>query len=144
VHRTSQDYADMFGWDEITRKVDSAYKTLTPDQQKHTIIFADNYGEAGAIHHYGVQYNLPDVICLNSSFALWSPPSIANADYIIYVDDSDNVSKKIGPLVASYKKTGEVDNPLAVEHGTAIYLISHPSPKLNVVYQQVRAQRLSE
>lgn len=144
VHRTSQDYADMFGWDEITSKVDSAYKTLTPDQQKHTIILADNYGEAGAIHHYGKQYHLPDVICLNSSFALWSPTSIANADFIIYIDDNNNVTTKVGALAASYKKTGQVDNPLAVEYGTGIYLISHPIPQLNQVYQQVRLQRLNE
>lgn len=143
VHRTSQDYADMFGWEEITEKVDSAYKTLTPEQQKRTIILADNYGEAGAIHHYGKQYHLPDVVCLNSSFALWAPPSIANADYMIYVDDNHNISK-VSPLAASYKKIGQVDNPLAVEHGTEIYLISHPIPKLNQVYQQVLAQRLSE
>lgn len=144
THRTTQDYADMFGWDELTRKVDSTYKTLTPDQQKHTIIFADNYGEAGAIHHYGRQYGLPDVISLNSSFALWSPPSISNADYIIYVDDSNNVEKRLGASAASYKKTGEIDNPLAVEHGTSIYLISHPDSTLDQVYRHVRAQRLSE
>jgi len=144
LHRTSQDYGDMFGWDEMTEKVDSVYKTLTPDQQKRTIIFADNYGEAGAIHHYGRQYNLPDVVSLGSSFALWSPPSIANAGYIIYVDDSDNVTKRVGHLAASFKKTGEVDNPLAVEHGTSIYLISHPTPALNQLYQHVRTQKLSE
>lgn len=144
LHHTSQDYGDMFGWNEMTRKVDSVYKTLTPDQQKHTIIFADNYGEAGAIHHYGRQYNLPDPISLGSSFALWAPPSVANADYIIYVDDSDNVSKRVGALAASYKKTGQVDNPLAVEHGTGIYLISHPTPKFNLLYQHTLAQRLNE
>ncbi len=143
LHRTSQDYGDMFGWDEMTRKVDSVYRSLTPDQQKHTIIFADNYGEAGAIHHYGKAYHLPDPISLDSSFALWSPPSFGNVDYIIYVDDSDNGSK-VGPLAASYKKIGEVDNPLAVEHGTSIYLISHPTPKLNQLYQQVRAKKLGK
>lgn len=144
LHRTSQDFGDMFGWDEITKKVDSVYQSLTPDQQKRTIIFADNYGEAGAIHHYGRQYHLPEPISLDSSFALWSPPSISNADYIIYVDDSENVDKRIGQLAAGYKKTGGVNNPLAVEYGTSIYLISHPTPKLNQIYQQSRAKRLNE
>lgn len=143
VHRTSQDYGDMFGWDEITQKVDSVYRSLSPDQQKRTIIFADNYGEAGAIHHYGKAYNLPDAISLDSSFALWSPPSLGNVDYIIYVDDNNNM-RRVGPLAASYKKTGKVDNPLAVEHGTSIYLVSHPTPKLDQLYQQVRAKKLAE
>jgi hypothetical protein len=144
VHRTSQDYADMFGWDEMTRKVDSVYKTLTPEQQKHTMIFADNYGEAGAIHHYGRQYGLPDAFSLGSSFALWSPQSIVGTDYIIYVDDSHNVETRVGKLAASYKKTGQVDNPLAIEYGTGIYLISHPTPALQQGYQKARAEKLSE
>jgi hypothetical protein len=142
LHRTSQDYGDMFGWDEMTEKVAAAYRSLTPDEQKHTVIIADNYGEAGAVHHFGKQYGLPDPISLDSSFALWSPPSI-NADYVIFVDDSDDI-KELGQYAASYKKTGEVDNPLAIENGTGIYLLSHPTPKLDQFYQQIRTKKLSE
>src|SRR5471030_700051 len=47
-HPLTQDYADMLGWDEMTEKVAKAYNSLTPEQQKNTIIYADNYGEAGA------------------------------------------------------------------------------------------------
>ena len=103
LHPTTQDYGDMLGWDELARKVDSTYKTLTPEQQQHTIIWADNYGEAGAIHHFREQYNLPDIYSLDSSFALWMPPTV-NPDYIIYIDDSDNVSKRLSHWVQSYKK----------------------------------------
>jgi len=31
-HSTTQDYGDMLGWDEMTKKVADAYNTLTPDQ----------------------------------------------------------------------------------------------------------------
>lgn len=143
IHRTSQDMGDMFGWDEMAKKVDSVYRTLTPEQQKHTIIFADNYGEAGALLHYAKQYNLPDPISLDSSFAVWAPPSIDGVEYMIYVDDDDNVTSRVGALAESYKKTGEIDNPLAVERGTEIYLLTHPTPKLNQVYRQVRAKKLA-
>lgn len=142
VHRTTQDYGDMLGWDEMTKKVADTYNTLTPDQQKHTVIFADNYGEAGAINHFGKQYNLPDAISLDSSFALWAPQSV-NADYIIYIDDSDNM-KRVGPWAESYKKTGEVDNPLAREQGTSIYLLTKPGPQFEKTYESERAERLLE
>ncbi len=79
-HRTTQDYADMLGWDEIARKTASVYHQLTPAQQQRTVIFADNYGEAGALHVYRNRYQLPEVVCLNSSFALWAPDKL-NADY---------------------------------------------------------------
>ena len=140
-HPTTQDYGDMLGWDELARKVDSTYKTLTPDQQQHTIIWADNYGEAGAIHHYREQYGLPDVHSLDSSFTLWSPPTVS-PDYIIYIDDDDNVPRRVSHWVQSYKKTGSINNPLAREVGTSIYLLTKPTMQFQQVYETERAKKL--
>ena len=142
-HPTTQDYGDMFGWDELTKKVADTYHSLTPDQQKHAIIWADNYGEAGAIHHFGKLYNLPDVYSLDSSFTLWTPPSLS-PDYIIYIDDGDNVTKRLAPFVQSYKKTGEIDNPLAREKGTSVYLLTKPGTMFTYIYQHERAKKLLE
>jgi 4-amino-4-deoxy-L-arabinose transferase-like glycosyltransferase len=47
-HPLTQDYADMLGWEEMAKKAADAYHSLTPEQQKHAQIYADNYGEAGA------------------------------------------------------------------------------------------------
>jgi hypothetical protein len=145
VHRTTQDYGDMMGWEELTQKVAATYNKLTPDQQKHTIIIADNYGEAGAIHHFGKQYNLPDPVSLDSSFALWAPDSISNAQYIVFVDDDDgNNAKKFTPAMDSVQKTGSIDDSLAVEQGTGIYLLAHPKPVFNAFYKKELAKKLAE
>jgi hypothetical protein len=140
-HATTQDYGDMFGWDEMARKVAGAYYNLTPEQRKNTQIYADNYGEAGAIHHLGKQYNLPEVVSLSSSFTLWAPENL-NAKYIIYVDDDsgDNV-KKYESLTGGCKKIGEVTYPLAREKGTGIFLITDPKPVLNATYKRELAQK---
>lgn len=137
-HALTQDYADMLGWDEMAAKTEAAYHNLSIEQQKHTIIFADNYGEAGALAAYQKKYNLPQVVCLNSSFALWAPESL-KADYIIYVSDDNDVSD-LKPVVESYKRVGGVDNKLSREYGTGIFLITHPSPVLEKVYQQHRSE----
>ncbi|TSD66181.1 glycosyltransferase family 39 protein [Inquilinus sp. KBS0705] len=139
-HPLTQDYADMLGWEEMAQKAANAYHSLSPEQQKQTQIFADNYGEAGALHHFHKKYNMPDVISLNSSFALWAPDNL-NARYIIYVDDDDNVTARLSPLLESYRKTGEVLNPLAREKGTSIYILVNPSPKLNEVYKAELAKK---
>ncbi|WP_461452812.1 glycosyltransferase family 39 protein [Mucilaginibacter sp.] len=143
-HPTTQDYADMLGWDELAKKVADTYHSLTPDQQKHTIIWADNYGEAGAIHYYRKLYGLPDVYSLDSSFTLWTPPSLPNIDYIIYVDNDDNVTRRLAPYLQSYKKIGEVANPLAREKGTAVYLLIKPNSMFTYIYQHERAKKLLE
>ena len=143
-HPLTQDYADMFGWDTMTDLVAKAWNELTPEQQKHTQIYADNYGDAGAVHHFGKQYNLPDVISLNSSFTLWAPDSL-NAHYIIYVDDQGGKNiESFASALESYRKIGEVGNPLAREHGTAVFLLVHPGPALNKRYSDELAKKRLE
>jgi len=139
-HPLTQDYADMLGWDEMAKKVGDTYHALSPEQQKHTQIYADNYGEAGALHHYRNKYKIPDVFSLNSSFQLWAQDSLS-AHYIIYVDDDDNVERRLAPMLESYRKTGEVLTPMAREKGTRIYLLINPSPKLNEVYKAELAKK---
>ncbi|MFI5136192.1 MAG: glycosyltransferase family 39 protein [Sphingobacteriales bacterium] len=144
VHQTTQDYADMLGWDEMTAKVAKAYQSLTPEQQKHTQIFADNYGEAGAIHLLGKQYHLPEVISLNSSFTLWAPDNL-NGQYIIYVDDQGGGNiDTFKSCLESYRKVGEVENPLAREKGTAVFILVHPGPALNDRYRKELAVKRLE
>ncbi|MFB9845008.1 ArnT family glycosyltransferase [Mucilaginibacter ginsenosidivorans] len=144
-HPLSQDYADMFGWDEMGNKVAWAYSGLKPEQQKHTQIYADNYGDAGAVYHYGKKYHLPEVASLNSSFTLWAPDSL-NAHYIIYVDDQGggNVIKRLAPFVEKYVKLGEVKSRYAREKGTTIFLLVNPKPGLNDIYQKELARKRLE
>jgi hypothetical protein len=144
-HPLSQDYADMLGWDEMGEKVVKAYQSLTPDQQKHAQIYADNYGEAGAIYHYGKPYGLPEVASLNSSFTLWAPDTLSDK-YIIYVDDEGgrNVTRRLAPFIGKYTKLDEVTSPWAREKGTAIFLIVDPKPELNNIYQKELAQKRLE
>lgn len=143
-HPLTQDYGDMFGWDEMTEKVAKAYNSLTPEQQKNTQIFADNYGEAGALHHFGKRYNLPDAVSLSSSFTLWAPDDL-NAHYIIYVDDKDGGNiQTFASYLENYTKLGEVESPYAVEKGTGIFLLVNPKPAaLNERYKkELAAKRL--
>ena len=144
VHATTQDYADMLGWNEMTALVAKAWQSLTPDQQKHTQIFADNYGEAGAIHLLGKQYHLPEVISLASSFTLWAPDNL-DGQYIIYVDDKGGGNVNTFKwCLESYRKVGEVENPLAREKGTAVFILVHPGPALNARYKKELAKKRLE
>lgn len=136
IHRITQNYGDMLGWEELTEKVAQTWRLLTPEQRKHTQIYTDNYGEAGAINHFGKQYHLPEAISLYCSFSLWAPDDL-DGQYIIYVDEL--AGKNIGKLGLSpktYRKTGIVEDTLSVEKGTCIYLLKHPEPSLNAWYKK--------
>jgi len=143
THQLTQDYADMFGWDEMAALVYKAWQSLTPEQQKNTQVYGDNYGDAGAVHHYRYLYNYPDVISLNSSFTLWAPDSL-NAPYIIYVDDQGGGNiKSFSSALESYRKVGEVENPLSREKGTAVFILVHPKAGLKERYtKELEKKRL--
>ena len=140
MHKTTQDYADMMGWEEIAIHVNTAYKLIPADEVGQTTIFASNYGQAGAIDCYGKRYNLPKSVCLNSSFTIWAPDTI-QTKHFIYVDDEfpDDLIKSFG----EYKKIGEVKNEYAREKGTFIYLFSNPKEDINVIYRKHKAEQLN-
>jgi hypothetical protein len=65
------DYADMFGWEEQVKIVDSLYHSLSDNEKKKCVLWAENYGEAGALKILGKKYNLPNPISRHGSFWKW-------------------------------------------------------------------------
>jgi hypothetical protein len=66
-----QSYADRFGWEELARTVSEAYQSLPENERTKTVVYAHNYGEAGAIDYYRGKYDLPPVICPHNSYWFW-------------------------------------------------------------------------
>jgi 4-amino-4-deoxy-L-arabinose transferase-like glycosyltransferase len=67
-----QHYADMFGWDDIVDTVARVYRSLPPDEQSKTAIFALNYGDAGAIDLLGPKHGLQTkAISPHNNYWLW-------------------------------------------------------------------------
>jgi len=74
VGELSQFYADRFGWDEIVRGIADAYATLSPEERRVAVVFASNYGEAGAVDVLGRAYHLPFATSGHNNYWLWGPP----------------------------------------------------------------------
>ncbi len=65
------DYADMFGWEEQVNLVDSVYQSLSEKEKQNCVLWAENYGEAGALTILGEKYNLPKPISRHGTFWKW-------------------------------------------------------------------------
>jgi len=63
-----QYFADEFGWREMTEETARVYKSLAPEEQTRTAIFANNFGEAGAIDYFGPRLGLPKAICNHQTY----------------------------------------------------------------------------
>ena len=78
-----QIYADMFGWEEVAQQVGAYYKTLSPEEQRKTAIFANNYGDGGAIDFFGPRYGLPKAIGNHQNYWIWGPREYTGESIIV-------------------------------------------------------------
>jgi hypothetical protein len=68
-----QHFADMFGWETLADDVAAVVRKLPPDERAGARIFAQNYGEAGALEYYGPSRGLPPVISGHNAYWHWGP-----------------------------------------------------------------------
>jgi hypothetical protein len=78
-----QYFADEFGWEEMTREVARIYHSLPADERARTVIFANGYGQAGAIDFFGPRYGLPKAISNHQSYWLWGPRNYSGETAIV-------------------------------------------------------------
>ncbi len=127
-----QDYMDMTGWEELAGLASVAYNQLDSLQKKDCIIYANNYGQAGAIDFYGKKYHLPDAVSVNDSFIFWAPDSLNTHNFII----TDNRLGDIPRLFNNYREIGEINNYYFRENGLKVYLCQDQTPLLNEFFKR--------
>jgi hypothetical protein len=103
-------YADMFGWEEMTQRVAAYYHTLSPEEQQKTAIFANNYGDAGAIDFFGPRYGLPKSIGGHQNYWLWGPRDYTGESLIVLGEGNE---RNMQTKCTSYSIIGNTDYPLS-------------------------------
>jgi len=139
IHELPQDYADMTGWRELADLVIVAYNSLPESGKKSCMIYAGNYGEAASIRYYGRSSGLPEPVCYNDQFLLWTPDSLNSKNLIHVAFDTGDVRLFFG----STKLIGTVTNRYAREFGLPVLLCRGPSDALNTHYREERDERLT-
>lgn len=130
VHNLPQDYADMTGWGELSDIVINLYNSLPETEKQNCIIYAENYGQAGAINFRDKKDKLPSPISFSDNFLLWAPDSIKNTS-MIYVNHEVG---DIEFLFKQYQKIGQVNNKYFRENGVQVYYCLQPKDSFNIFY----------
>ncbi len=114
-----QHFGDRFGWPEMVRQVADIYNRLPEDERKATAIYANNYGEAGAIDFFGPRYGLPKAISPHQSYFLWGPRNYTGETLILLQSKREDAERNC----RSVEEAGKVGHPLSMgeEHYT-IYI----------------------
>ena len=90
--RLPQTFADMHGWRELADAVARVYDTLPSDDQARACIYAQNYGEAGAIDLFGPALGLPKAVSGHNRYFLWGPRACTGEVMIIVGDEREDIA----------------------------------------------------
>lgn len=114
-----QHYADQFGWDEIVRKTAEVWNQIPAADRKDCAIFAQDYGQAGAIDFLGPKYGLPQSLSGHQSWWFWGPRGYTG-NCMLVLDDTQQILETHFEHVEYMGRTP--DNPYALEKNLTVYL----------------------
>lgn len=122
------DYADMFGWEEQVKLVDSVYQSLSAIEKEHCVLWAENYGEAGALKILGKKYNLPNPISRHGSFWSWG---YANENAKVWISIG-NEKQSVEYVFEEVELVKLITHKYAVEEENGIPLYICRKPKIDI------------
>jgi 4-amino-4-deoxy-L-arabinose transferase-like glycosyltransferase len=112
-------YADQFGWEEIVDETAKAYNQLSPTERSGCGIFAQDYGQAGAIDFLGRRYGLPAALSGHQTYFLWGPRGYSG-NCLVVLDDH---RERLEELFEHVEYVGtSADNPYALERQIPVYV----------------------
>jgi hypothetical protein len=130
-HPLPQDFADMIGWKDMALLVDKAYASI-PYASENTLVLCDNYGQAGAINYYTRHKSLK-AVSFNADYIDWIPKDKRFINVIAVKDltDDDPHRHAETPLFETIELIGEINNPLAREYKTKVYVYRYARADIN-------------
>jgi Dolichyl-phosphate-mannose-protein mannosyltransferase len=116
-------YADQFGWQEIVDQTAVAWNQLSPAERGDCGIFAQDYGQAGAIDFLGRRYGLPQSLSGDKTFFLWGPRGYSGKCLIVLDDTRENLEQ----LWSNVRYIGtSADNRYALEKNIDVFICRGP------------------
>jgi hypothetical protein len=88
----NDDAIETVGWPAFVRTVAAVYSGFPLVERETAIVFAGNYGEAGAIDRFGAEHGLPRAYSGHNAYARFGmPPGSAGPVLVLgYGDPSDD------------------------------------------------------
>lgn len=144
LHALPQDYADMLGWKELAQKVDAAYEQI--GDTAHTLVYCDNYGQAGAINYYSRHAANIRAVSFSADYLNWFDLNRPIKHIVMVKDiyDTDTMRSDEKPLFQEIRYFGKIENKFAREQGTRIYVLKNARTDINAILKKEIADELQQ
>lgn len=135
-----QDFADMLGWREMSEKALIAYKSIPAEEKEQTIIFCDNYGQAGSLNYYN-RNKMPEAYSASTDYIFWIP-RIKVIKNVLFVGEKPG--HEIQSMFKRVELVGVVENEFAIENKTGIYLLSGANANFTNIFYRLMDKRIDD
>ncbi len=112
-------YSDQFGWEEIVAETAQAWNRLSAEERPDCGIFAQDYGQAGAVDFLGRGYGLPPALSGHQTYFLWGPRGYSGNCLIVLDDDRETLEQKFEQVELVGRS---VNNPYALERNIPVFI----------------------
>jgi hypothetical protein len=129
-------YADMHGWDAIVDSVRAAYEQVPPTERARSIVFAPDYGVAGAVELLGRSRGLPRVASGHNNFWLWGPPAEPVETVIVVGGRRENLESRFERVTLAV--TIDCGYCMPYENHRPIWLCSRPRQPLAALWPALK------
>jgi hypothetical protein len=138
AYEVTSSFHDMHGWENQARVVAGVFHRLSPEEQADCIIFAGNFGEAGAIDFYGPALGLPPVCSTHQNYYFWGPPAQSGNLVIVFGVKLEVLRQFFGDV----QPAATITCPEAVsyEQNVPVYVCRKPIIRLQDAWPKLRAR----
>ncbi|HEY7486185.1 MAG TPA: glycosyltransferase family 39 protein [Streptosporangiaceae bacterium] len=142
VHNTSvvdlnYDAGETIGWPTYVRQIAAVYASLPAAQRSSAIVLGSNYGEAGAVDHFGRAYGLPYAYGVHNGYWYWGPPPAAATTAVAVGFDRQTLA----PFCGTLRLAARLNNHLAVdndEQTAPVWICSSLHDSWTVIWPRLR------
>jgi 4-amino-4-deoxy-L-arabinose transferase-like glycosyltransferase len=135
----NEEQGEQLGWPQLTSAVAAGWSAIPAAQRSRAVIFAENYGEAGAIARYGPARGLPEPYSGHMSNADWGPPPDSSNGPVVVVNQEGD--QGIGRFFTGCHVVGHVDTGRNVdnqEQGAPVTLCSGTTRPWSALWPSLR------
>jgi hypothetical protein len=128
------DAGETVAWPTFVREIASVYDTVRADD---AIVLASNYGEAGAVDHYGQRYGLPHAYSGQTGYWYWGPPPAAARTAVAVGFTRPEITRAF----TGCRLAARLDNHLAIdddEQRAPVWVCTDPVAPWRVLWRRFR------
>ena len=132
-----QHLADRLGWEEMVATVARVYHGLPPHERAAAGIFAQNFGEAGAIDILGRRHGLPPALSGHQNYFLWGPRGYSG-DVLVVLDSPRHTLHELCASVEYAGPAGTHPQAMPFEQEMGVYVCRGLRPSLVELWPRVK------